>query len=315
MQRLAHFLSELPVFLYLSSFPKFEERNVSVQCYTDDTQLYVSFYPDAESETLEKLEQCIENLRGWMNRNRLKLNDSKTEFIIFGTKSKLRSVKTTSVRVGEEHITAVKNVRNIGAYFDCELKMDTQVNNMCKRAWLHLYNIGKIRSYLTLDQAKTLVHAYVTSKLDANNSLLAGITVEHKRQLERVQNAAAKVVTKRKKFDSVTPLLYDLHWLPIKDRIKFKILLLTYKSLNEKGPVYLKELFMIKSSPHQTRLSNALTLDYPLTKLASYGDRAFSIAAAKKWNKLPQTIRASTSVNSFKNQLKTYLFKERFACV
>ena len=290
-------------------------HNISVQCYADDTQLYVAFHPNEEAEILERLEHCIEDLRKWMNRNRLKLNDSKTEFIVFGTKSKLRSITTTSVRVGKENIKTVKVVRNIGAYFDCEMKMNTQVNNMCKSAWRNLYSISKIRNYLTQDQAKTVIHAYVTTKLDANNSLLAGITLEQKQQLERLQNAAARVITGSKKFDHVKPLLHKLHWLPIEDRITFKILLLTYKSLNEKGPVYLRELFQLRDPPRTLRSVHALILDYPRTKLASYGDRAFSIAAAVKWNRLPQKIRASVSVNAFKCQLKSYLFRKRYTCV
>ena len=287
-------------------------HGIAAQCYADDTQLYVSFEPSEEAETLEKLERCIEDLRGWMNRNRLKLNDSKTEFIIFGTTSKLSSILTTSVRVGDENIKAVKHVRNIGAYFDNELKMTIQVKNMCKSAWLNLYNISKIRNYLTQDQAKTLVHAYVTSKLDANNSLLAGITVVQIKQLQRVQNAAAKLITKRKKYDHVTPLLYELHWLPIEDRITFKILLITYKSLYGKGPAYLKELLQFRKTARDLRSSDALTLDYPRTSLKTYGDRAFSIIACIEWNKLPILIRSSKSVASFKTQLKTHFFKTRY---
>ena len=114
--------------------------------------------------------------------------------------------------------------------------MDIQVKNMCRGAWMNLYNIGKIRSYLTVDQAKSVMHAYVISKLDANNALLAGTTTELKSQLQRVQNAAAKLITKNKKHDHVNPLLHDLHWLPIEDRIIFKVLLLAYKSLNDVGP-------------------------------------------------------------------------------
>ena len=136
------------------------------------------------------------------------LNDSKTEFIIFGTTSKLSSILTTSVRVGDENMKAVEHVQNIGIYFDNELKMTNQVKNMCKNAWLNLYNINKIRNYLTQDQGKTLVHSYITSKLDANNSLLAGVTVEHIKQLQRVQNAAAKLITKREKYNHVTALLF-----------------------------------------------------------------------------------------------------------
>jgi hypothetical protein len=285
-------------------------HGICVQSYADDTQLYVSFSPEEEASARDRLEKCIVDLRLWMNRNRLKLNDSKTEFIVFGTSLKLKRVKTVSVRVGDENIMAVKHVRNIGAFFDCELKMDTQVNNICRSGWMNLYNISKIRSYLTSDQAKTIVHAYVTSKLDSNNSLLAGARMELLNRLQRVQNAAAKLITKNKKHDHVTPLLRELHWLPIKDRIIFKILLQAYKSINGLGPVYLKDLLSIYKPPLNLRSADdALMLTPPRTALASYGDRAFSVVAAIEWNKLPLEIRSAQSVFSFKAHLKTYLFK------
>ena len=138
-----------------------------------------------------------------------------------------------SVRVGDEHILAVNQVPNIGGYFDCEMRMEIQVKNTCRSAWLNLYNMGKIRSYMTLDQARTVIQAYVTSKLDSNNVLLAGTTSELQTKLQLVQNAAVRLISRSKKRDHVTPLLYNLHWLPIKDRIIFKILLLTYMSLND----------------------------------------------------------------------------------
>ena len=262
---------------------------------------------------MERLERCIADLRRWMNENRLKLHDSKTEFANFGTNSKLGKIKTTSVRVGDENIVAVKHLRNIGAYFDSELKMNTQVTNMCKNAWRNLYSVSKIRAYLTEEQAKTVVHAYVTSKLDANNALLAGTTTELKLRLQRVQNAAAKLVTQKKKHDHVTPLLRDLHWLPIEDRITFKILLLTYKALNEAGPSYIKDLLAFYTPPRDLRSADdTLTLDIPKTKLITYGDKSFSVKASEEWNKLSWKIRSSESINSFKSQLKTKLFKERY---
>ena len=145
---------------------------ISAHCYADDTQLYVSFTPDKDEAVVrERLEDCIAELRVWMNRNRLKLNDQKTEFIIFGTSANLKRVRTTSVRVGDENISASDKVRNIGAMFDREMKMDTQVNSMCKSAWYHLFMIRKIRDYLTVDQTKSVIHAYVTSKLDNNRTL------------------------------------------------------------------------------------------------------------------------------------------------
>ena len=188
---------------------------INAHCYGDDTQLYVPLTSGIDEEEVRiKLEDCIDALRVWMNKNRLKLNDKKTEFVIFGTSTGLKKVATTTIRVGQEAITACDKVRNIGAMFDSEMKMDTQVSSMCKSAWFHLYKIEKIRFYLSDDQKKSVVHAYVTPKLDGNNALLVGPRREYLiDKLQLVQNAAAKIITKSRKFDHVTPLLRQLHWL------------------------------------------------------------------------------------------------------
>ena len=136
-----------------------------------------------------------------MNKNRLKLNDKKTEFIIFGTCTGLKKVATTTIRVGQEAIPGCDKVHNIGAMFDSEMKMDTQVNSMCKSAWFHLY-----RSYLSDDQTKSVVHAYVTPKLDRNNALLMGPRREYLiDKLQLVQNAAAKNYYQNKEIRSHDP--------------------------------------------------------------------------------------------------------------
>ena len=139
-----------------------------------------------------------------MKKDKLKLNDDKTEFIIFGTPSALKQVKTPSIQIGD-HVTHLSScVRNIGAYCDTTLKMNEQVQHMCKSAWYHLYQIRKVQSYLTEDQCKTLVHAYVTSKLDTNNGLLCGAYKYLISKLQLVQNAAAKVICGLRKFDHAT---------------------------------------------------------------------------------------------------------------
>ena len=188
--------------------------------------------------------------------------------------------------------------------------MDVQVSLTCKSAWYRLHQIGKIRQYLSLEETKSVIHAYVTSKLDQNNSLLFGIPDILISKIQKVQNAAAKVIYKHKNYDHVTPLLKELHWLPVQQRILFKFLLLTYKALNNEAPSYLRNLLNLHKPIRNLRSSSdTLLLDIPKTRLKSYGDRAFSVGAPRLWNTLPFTLRNSSSTAVFKKKLKTFFLK------
>ena len=287
---------------------------IHVHCYADDTQLYIPFTPSAdEDEVRQRLEACIEELRQWMLLNKLKLNDQKTEFIIFGQPSKLKKTSTTCIKVGIHSIKPSKSIRNIGAFMDTQLTMEEQVRNMTKLAWLNIFNISKIRGYLTQDQLKTIVHAYVTPKLDFNNCLLAGIPQHLVQRVQLVQNAAARLIMGSRKSDHVTPLLKELHWLPVTQRVLYKLLVNVYKALNLIGPRYLYEL-LVPYVPTRTLRSSSdtLLLTEPKSKLKRYGDRSFSVIAPHEWNKLPISIRSSKSLDIFKRALKTHLFKQHF---
>ena len=287
---------------------------VQMHCYADDTQLFVSFKPGRnESAVLANLEKCITGVRKWMANNFLKLNDDKSEFLIMGTKANLKKVVTTSLKIGSHSINAVEKVRNIGAVFDRQMKMSAQVSMVCKSAWYSLYNISKIRRYLTREQTQVIIHAYVTSRMDQNNGLIINIPTVQMERLQLIQNAAARLIVGAKKHDHITPILKELHWLPLAKRPIFKILLLTFKCLNEEGPQYLKDLLLIYEPSRTLRSSDQDFLKVPRSRLSSYGDRAFSIVAPFYWNSLPADIRHCKTVPSFKNNLKTFMFKQSFA--
>jgi len=281
---------------------------VEVHLYADDSQLYLAFEPESsEVKALNKMEQCIDHVRRWMASNFLKLNDDKTEFVILGSKQQLRKVSTETLKVGDVNIHHVDSARNIGAWFDNTFKLEQQAINTCKAAWYHIRNIGKIRKHLSAKHATTLIHAFVTTKLDQNNSLLFGSSKILTKRLQKVQNAAAKLITKNKKYDNVTPILQELHWLPIEQRIVYKIALLVYKSLHGCGPEYLSELLHVYKPIRNLRSSDQLSLVIPKTKL-SYGERAFSYAGPTVWNMLPFDVTQSKSLDIFKKKLKTHLY-------
>ena len=187
--------------------------------------------------------------------------------------------------------------------------MKDHVTNICKNTNFHLCHIGRIRKYLTRSSAKAIVHALITSRLDNNNSLLYGLLDCEIKRLQRVQNNAARIVTRSKRREHITPVLRSLHWLPISSRIVFKILLLTFKAINGHAPSYLTDLLVPYHPARQLRSSNSGSLTVPKTKLVTYGDRSFSKGASILWNSLPQSIRASPTVSTFKSHLKTHLFK------
>ncbi len=128
---------------------------------------------------------------------------------------------------------------NLGVLFDSNLSFVSHVSSICKTAFFNLKNISKLRP---LSNAVMLIHAFMTSRLHYCNALLGGCSACFINKLQMVQNAAARVLTRTKKYDHISPLMSTLHWLPNKHCIDFKILLITYKAPNGLAPQYLSKL-------------------------------------------------------------------------
>ena len=131
--------------------------------------------------------------------------------------------------------------------------------------------------------------------------------------IQRLQNIAARVVSLVSGDDSGS-ILKKLHWLPVKERILFKVLLLVFKCKNNLAPEYLRNLCIPYKKNFNSRNNHLDKLDPPKTRMVSYGDRSFSVAGAEEWNKLPLELKQSPSVETFKKNLKTYLFQQCFKC-
>ena len=200
--------------------------------YADDTQIYFSFDSNApELVTASRLEACVKDVSDWMSSNKLKLNSDKTELLMiasqFSPKPQLSSLNVCG---------------NIGVVFYSHMKFESQVSSKCKASFFHIRNISRIRKYLNMENTKTLAHAFLTCRLDNGNALLYGLPKYLIAKLQAVLNCAARLILCKQKYDHATPLLIQLHWLPVSQRIVFKILLLTFKALNELAPMYITEL-------------------------------------------------------------------------
>ena len=193
---------------------------------------YISFNSKEPLTSLTKLNNCISDIRVWMIKNKLKINDSKTEFIIFRSPLLKTDLSGVSISVGDSQISSSPKVRDLGVIFDNCLSLDAHISNICRSTHFHLRNIGRIRTLLTFDATAQLIHALITTRLDFCNSILYNLPNNKIERLQRIQNQAARMLTRSPRRNHITPVLRELHWLRISDRIIFKILILTHKAFH-----------------------------------------------------------------------------------
>jgi len=280
--------------------------------YADDSQLYLLFQPKDITSTVHRVERCIESVRQWMSQKCLKMNDSKTEILLISSKQLSRKIECPSIIIGDQQVEPSEVARSIGVLMDKYASMEDHISSVCKSAQYHLYNIGRIRKHLTREATEQLIHALITSKLDYCNALFCGLPAKQIKRLQRLQNIAARIFTLTRTSSHITPVLYDLHWLPVSHRITFKVLLLVFKCQNNITPRYLQDLIRPYQPTRTLRSTGQSLLHVPHIKESSYRDRAFGVAGPRLWNELPIELRTVSSLHTFKSKLKTYLFKQYY---
>ena len=283
--------------------------------YADDTQLYISFKNRTFNTAKMRIESCIRDIREWMTFNRLKLNDNKTELLPISAQHEMD--QTLHITVGNDNVKPVNKVRNLGAILDSKLSFDAHINTVCKTSYAHLRAISKIRRYISEENARSLVQALVISRIDSLNALLVGLPDRALKPLIRVQNTAARLITKTRKYDHISPILRKLHWLPVPQRIQFKVLIMTFKCVHGLAPGYLSDLLQIHVPNRSQRSIHQLQLIVPQPQYSKFGkakyfDRSFQASATKLWNELPTDLRCHDRLSTFRKALKTHLFRNAY---
>ena len=220
--------------------------------YADVTKLYMSAKASQILSVLKDTTKCFVSIKAWMTQNKLKLNDAKTDIIPCSTSTKINTLDVDHVIIGNSTITFSNKANNLGVFIDNDLSMESRRNHVCKLPYLQLRRLAHLRPYLNMDAMKKLVSAFVLSRLDYCTSLFAGLSNDKITKLQRI-----RLVLKKPKRHHISPLLKDLHWLPIKARIDYKVALLCFKCLNNNAPAHIKDLFVPYTPARMLRLSSS----------------------------------------------------------
>jgi len=190
------------------------------------------------------------------------------------------------------------------------------VTAVVKACFAALRQIRSVRRSLTRTTLLSLVHALVVTKVDYCSSGLSGISGQLLQWLQSVFNAAAHLVFSARKSEHITPLLRELHWLKVPERIQFRLCVLSYRCLAGTALSYLAETLHSTADVglrRSLRSASTSTLVIPFTRRTMLGDRAFSVSAAQAWNTLPSSVRSAPSLLQFRHDLKTALFQSSYS--
>lgn len=284
---------------------KFSAFGFSHHGYADDNAGSKSFSSIFQYQTLMvSIPDLISQLKVWMEDHFLKLNETKTEIIVFGSNSFLSSdliINGTFTNSGE-CIRFNDSIKYLGVHLNNSLTLTNHINTITSSAYSYIRKLKGIRQYVSQKDIEILVNAFITSRLDMCNCLFFGLPKASLAKLQKIQNAAVRVIFKLRKRDPVHEHLISLHWLNIEQRIVFKVLLTTFKCLNDMAPLPLTSLLHIKDN--STLLLEVNTF-FPSIEL---GRRAFRYFAPRLWNSIPTDLRVISNVDTFKAKLKTFLF-------
>ena len=262
------------------------------------------------SAAFDKLNRCLQDVKEWMSSSKLKLNPDKTEFILFGSKKQRERLNVCfPIDILGNPLHPTKSVRNLGVWFDSDFSFSKHVQNVCKSCFIQLREFRNTRQFLTHDAAVLVANAFVSSRLDYCNSLFRSLS----------KNSAARIITDSSKFTRITPVLRKLHWLPVQFRSEFKLATLVYKFLHTGFPKSFAPYLSTYHNTYNTRRSQSVAnfLNVPkfqpkIHKSTKQFGFSFAFDAPTVWNSLPEDIRASPTIASFRKKLKTYLYAKAY---
>ncbi len=294
--------------------PLVHEYGHQVHLFADDILIYGSSSAKDSSRLSSSIATCVEAVANWLRSNRLILNMSKTQFMWCHSKRRrVSECLNTPIRLCNTDFIPVNSVRYLGVILDSSLSLVNNVTRTTSTCFSALRRIRSIRRSLTRPLLETLVTSLVLSRLDYCIGAYYGVTSSQLWRLQRVLHAAARLIFRSRRYDRITPLLQELQWLSVEDRITHRLGSLTFACCRGRAPSYLSDLLTAsRSVPGRRSLRSASSgaLVVPRVRHPTLGGRSFVASASRVWNSLSQSLTSLHDPSVFKTHLKRELLSQ-----
>ena len=274
--------------IYVNDLP-LVPRSCLTESYVDDTKLYISFPVHDLAKAVADLNADLLHIRNWCFENRLLLNPDKTKLIVYGSRQRLRNLPVIRLSVLGKELTPVHVVKDLGVTFDSSLTFQEHIVKTVSSCCSSLAQINRVKHVFDRSTLITIINTLVFSKSFYCSSVWSSAAATNLLKLQAVQNFAARIICGSRKFDHVTPLLKELHWLPIKSQLYFRDAVLAFKCMTGSAPTYLSSKFLTRGEVSGRATRNSQLLHIPLYKSKS-GQRTFFYRTVSLWNSLDNSL-------------------------
>ncbi len=295
--------------IYINDLPSIPQQ-CPADCYVDDTKLYMCFPVRDYDLAMELMNDDLIRIQDWCLQNLLLLNPDKTHLMVYGTRQLLAKLPSDfSLSLLGEDLIPGDVVKDLGLTFDRNLHFNDHIVKVTASCMSILGQINRIKHVFTTELLIIIINALVFSKLFYCSSVWSSTSGKNIKKLQYIQNFAARIISGHRKYDHVTPILKELHWLPVKEHLYYRDAVLAFKCMNGMVPEYLSSQFTARGAVSGRKTRQSGQLNIPLFTSAT-GQKTFQYRITKIWNDLPSNLKLSRTISSFKTELKKILLNE-----
>ena len=278
--------------------------NTTVIQYADDTQILVSGKKERLRELVQQVETALEKLLDWFCQNQMKINASKTQLLVLGTKAMLRNVPQISIKFGNSFLTDTKAVKNLGLVIDKNLSFEPHIDYLTAKCTGTLIALMHARHVVPRCVVQQIVEGLVVSSIRYCLSVYGTCGTTQMQRIQKLLNFCTRVISGKRKYDRVSSEAKRLGIMTASNLFAYHKLTLTKSVLRYSQPEILRELFERVEHDHTTRQTGQLRLPRANNDA---GKRRLAYGGAKAFNDLPAHMRETSRMRRFKADLTAML--------